>query len=398
MKFTPLSIHQSKTLQKMTAFATRLLFFGCILMLFPATILAQLKKEATKQTANLPAKVVLKTSRGLTFTGSVASVNGDTLTVKDKNGGITFFSMKTLQLVKFYDADGKLVDYPPKVASKEPSNSVVIETQTGDVIKGKLLARRGDTVEIDIGIGKPITLLMGQIKSLVRANEVSTTNKSSIVDYQAPYENPFAARGMLTLNGMQLKKGQSYYQNVYGIFFHNFGLHLSDYVNLQIGTTTIPVVGFINPNLTVPIGEYITVGGGVAFWITPESFTTSLFGSLAIGTRDNNIGLKVGKHLGNEGLFDNFSGSQALPFTIAAQARVGNNWSLVGELLAFSPQNDLNILAIGARYMRPRLALDFGLGGAGEIAKRSNCPTCRKDFFFGLPYITVSLIIGKRKK
>jgi hypothetical protein len=339
--------------------------------------------------------------------GDFVAKRGDTLLVKI-NQQVRYFDVKLAKSIVYRDQYLTIIRpenlekaIQNKLEDDQKPKKVIVETKDGSMIKGDLLDKRADTVILLIERQR-VFLTVDKIKSIKLASTITPPQYPTGI-----VENPAAARGILTPNGMPLLKGESYYQNVWGLVYNNFGFALTNEFSLHAGFDLVGLLsgfeegfllGYLNLNYSKEVAKNLYIGGGMIGWLgeaTDTKITVHALLSVNYGTRDHNIGLRIGRQLFNT---DRRFFGGGFPFTLSAQTRFADNWSFVGELAALSPRSEFNILTLGTRFFMNRFALDFGIAGAGRIQKA--CETCRfnfgDDFFFGIPYLAATFAIGDR--
>jgi len=270
----------------------------------------------------------------------------------------------------------------------------------GSIITGKIINKTASSTTIetkDLGI---ITLPESKIREVRKFEESTVTTEGKIW-----YQNPNCTRYLYAPSAIPLKKGEGYYQNVYGAGNAvNYGLTK----NISLGGGLVgPLGAYINTKVGFKLGEYVhvAVGGLIGngfFPINGNNFGLGVgFGVLTIGGYDHN--LTVGSGYG----FINTDGvveSQEKPmYVINGMVRVGKQFALVTENWIVNVQGDPfgrgvdrtgsyyeTFFSYAFRYMGQKSTLDAGfLNTPGLIDQ---------GWLIGIPYIGFVIRFGNYKE
>ncbi len=248
-----------------------------------------------------------------------------------------------------------------------------------------------------------ITKNLGTV-SILRANAKSITfiDPAQIKNGQYFFPNPHPTRYFFGPSAIPLKKGEKYFQNAY-LLSNSIQIGLND--NLSIGGgVVIPFLFYLTPKIGKKVAENIHVGGGL---LVASSFIADLnvglavgYGSITLGSNENNITLNAGWGAAKENNFDpltgisqNSWGAASRPmFTFSGMTRISKrcmllteNWFVSARNYQYDPNGKINgaqntynmIFSGGIRIMGEKSSLDVGILS----------PMLTGNAGFGIPYL-----------
>jgi hypothetical protein len=234
---------------------------------------------------------------------------------------------------------------------------------------------------------------LGEIK-IHKVDIMSRTEISKIKKVDGRYwlPNPQSARYFWAPNGYGLKKGESYYQNIW-VLYNQMSFGLTN--NFSIGAGTVPLFLFsseftpiwIVPKFSFPIVENkFNVGTG-AFLGTVVGAETGIFGLLygttTFGSRDKNVSL---------GLAYGFAQDQWMHrpiINLSSMIRIAPKGYFITENYVIPAEKGSTVLiSLGGRSIIRNLSLDYSLW-------LPFIPDM--DTFIAIPFLGVTIPIGKKK-
>jgi hypothetical protein len=250
----------------------------------------------------------------------------------------------------------------------------------GKTILGKLVSKSESALRISTQNLGQITLSKSAIKS------IKIIEESEIKNGQYLFPNPHPTRYFFGPSAIPLKKGEKYFQNAY-LLSNSIQVGLSDQVSIG-GGVVVPFLFYVTPKFGKKISENIHVGGGI---LIASSLISNLnlgvgvaYGSLTLGSKENNITLNVGWGATKGDSYDaltnttktswNFANKPM--FTISGMTRISRRCMLVSENWFFAvneytydaqmqangvKSNYNGILSGGLRIMLEKSSFDFGI-------------------------------------
>lgn len=207
-------------------------------------------------------------------------------------------------------------------------------------------------------------------------------------------ENLHSTRYFFAPNGYNLRKGESYYQNI-AIITHQFSYGFSDNFSLGAGIMPLFIIAgapspvWITPKFSVPVVENkLNVGVGALLGsVISADFRVPGFGLLyatsTLGSRDKNISFGAGWAYvdGNIARYPTFNLSGIL--------RLGPKGYIMTENYFIGTSDDfLAMISLGGRRLFSEIALDFGL-----FLPVTNL----FEDYFGIPWLGLAIPISKVK-
>ena len=207
-------------------------------------------------------------------------------------------------------------------------------------------------------------------------------------------ESPHSTRYFFGPTGYNLRTGQGYYQNAW-LLVNQVTYGFSDNFSVGVGVVPLFLFGFdyspvwVTPKFSVPIGhDKGAFGGGALLGGIPgqeQSGFGIVYGVGTVGSRDLNatLGLGYGYASGNwaDRPVINFGGLW----------RTSRKWAVQTENYIINTDGDnLYLFSIGARWMGPSIAIDFGL-----VRPYFNGDS---EGILALPWLSVTAPFGKKKR
>ncbi len=226
-------------------------------------------------------------------------------------------------------------------AQDEQKYEVIVILKNGSQFRGQVKSESDDVVVLIVdGVGE-ITLQRDEI-STMRSIEVSDEESDTgivIGPEVIPTDDYNANRYLLSPSGYGLKKGQSYYENIF-VAFNSFTFGVTDRFTLTVGAEllTLLVSGnnpilYISPRVNFPFDENNETGAfsaGVIYFTLPTDDFSGIGlaqGAVTFGTKNNNISLGAGFGFSSESDFDD----GAWMFNISATQRLSRKVSFVTD-------------------------------------------------------------------
>lgn len=241
----------------------------------------------------------------------------------------------------------------------EESQMVLVQTKDGNEYLGTIISE--DEVKITIrtqNLGD-ITLFRSDI---IRISDMDT---GKMVNGEFWFSNPQATRYYWLPNGYGLKKGESYYQNVW-IFFNQVSTGITD--NFSVGAGMVPLFLFagaetpvwITPKVSFPIvKDKFNLGAGALVGTVIGSDDGGfgiLYGLSTFGSRDKNLTIGLGWAYAGGTI------ANAPTVSLAGMIRTGPRGYFLTENYFISAGGEtVGILSAGGRRIIKRISLDYGL-------------------------------------
>ncbi|MGQ0829286.1 MAG: hypothetical protein ACT4ON_12940 [Bacteroidota bacterium] len=287
-----------------------------------------------------------------------------------------------------------------KSLALEYGDAIRVFTLTdGSILTGKIINKTINSTVIETKELGIINLPESKIRQVREFEEATITDNGKIW-----FKNPNCTRYLYAPSAIPLKKGEGYYQNVYGAGNAvNFGLSN----NISIGGGLVgPVGAYINTKVGFKLGNYVHIATGALlgnsfFPINNNNFGLGIgFGVFTIGNYDHNITVGAGYGFMNDRGKTKW---QEQPIFVAnGMARLGKKFALVTENWVINLQGDPldrgketesyyeTFFSYAFRYMGQKSTLDAGF---------LNTPTLiNKGWYIGIPYIGFVIRFGNYKE
>lgn len=283
-----------------------------------------------------------------------------------------------------------------KVSELKSELFVELILNDGKTILGKLASKTESTLSI-------LTKNLGQItlsKSAIKT--IKIIEESQIKNGQYLFPNPHPTRYFFGPSAIPLKKGEKYFQNAY-LLSNSMQIGLSDEFSIG-GGVVVPFLFYITPKFGKKISENVHVGGGI---LIASSLISNLnlgvgvgYGSLTLGSHENNVTLNVGWGATKGDSYDALSNTSKTSwsfankpmFTFSGMTRISRRCMLVSENWIFAvyeytydaqmnangvKSNYNGVLSGGVRIMLEKSSFDFGILSPMGVSSS----------FMGIPYI-----------
>ncbi|MEK6478781.1 hypothetical protein WJR50_14640 [Catalinimonas sp. 4WD22] len=208
--------------------------------------------------------------------------------------------MKKSIKITFIIAFLSLMLYQPEnVQAQEQTGELLwqVETKDGNVYYGKILSQSQEILRLETENLGILNIPVENIRSVRELNE----NEVKAGDIWP--ENAQATRYFFAPNGYGLRKGESYYQNVW-IFFNQVSVGVSDNFSLGLGMVPLflfagaPTPVWITPKFSVPVKkDKLNVGAGALIGTVIGEGSTGFglaYGVITVGDRNKNLNVGIG--------------------------------------------------------------------------------------------------------
>lgn len=234
----------------------------------------------------------------------------------------------------------------------------LVETEDGNEFMGTLVDEDDSQLILLTEIYGRVHIPISQIKTR------RVLKKSSLIEGEHWFDNPYATRYFFMTNGYGLKKGEAYYQNTW-ILFNQMNYGITN--NISIGGGLVPLFlfagaptpVFLTPKITLPIvKDKFNVGAGAILgYVLGEGAGFGIgYGAMSLGNRDRNLTLGAGWAYADS----QWANSPTL--TLSGMIRVGRKGYLLTENYYIGIEgSSVGILSFGGRSVQKRLAVDYGL-------------------------------------
>lgn len=253
----------------------------------------------------------------------------------------------------------------------------------GQILSADSLKMQFKTQKIGI-----ITL---KIREIVKITKIENP---ILVDGEVREENNQVMRYFLFSNGYAVRKGETYYQNIW-VLFNQITMGLGDRINLSVGMMPLFFFGgtpspiWANLKASFPIiKEKVSIGGGVLAGsvLGAESGLIGLgYGNITFGSLSKNLTFGVGYG------FSSQSGNTTIPlFSVSGMIKVGKKGYLLTEnhIIGLGSNGSLSLVSMGGRYVGRKISIDYGV---------FTPITSGLDTFITIPWIGIVIPLGKQK-
>ncbi|WP_297693648.1 hypothetical protein [uncultured Eudoraea sp.] len=262
-----------------------------------------------------------------------------------------------------------------------------VVTLDGNEYNGTLISRDADEIVLNSTNLGEITIPVATIKKLTRLED------RNIVQGEVWTDNPQATRYFWAPSSYGLKKGESYYQNVW-IFFNQFAFGVTE--NFSIGLGIVPIFLFggyatpvwVTPKFSIPIEENkfnLGVGGLFGSVLGNGGGYGIVYGTTTFGSRDKNVNIGVGY-----GFIDD-EWADVPTLSLSAVIRTGKRgYFLTENYIIDAGDSVLGILSFGGRtVLNGGVSIDYG----GFIPLEEDI-----DGFILVPWLGIVVPLGKKGK
>ena len=252
--------------------------------------------------------------------------------------------------------------------SGQELQEVIIKTVTGEELTGTIKSSTDST----------LILVIKDVGELIinKSNIVSIENiQPSEIKYDKrgfPIDEYNSNRYLANPSGYGLRRGQSYYENIY-VFFNSFGFGVTDNFTISIGAeiATLLFGGnspllYVSPRFSFPFSSETGAfsAGAIFFTLPDEDFDGFGIaqGAITLGGRNNNVNFGFGVGFSTENDFN----EGVLMTSFAATTRLSRKLSLVTDNFILSDSDfDDTVVTLSAalriHFNKSKSALNVGL-------------------------------------
>jgi hypothetical protein len=273
-----------------------------------------------------------------------------------RNSGI-YFIMFILLIIIGQTAAYSQVNMPESQAKK-----VLVTMKDGSTMQGTVTSENAQEISLATENLGTISIKRDRIRSIVQLDSENLKKGK----YWFP--NPNYSRYFFG-PGIQLKKGDGYYQNV-DLFLNTASYGLTNFFSIGGGVELFSTLSghpifVLMPKLGFQVGNSFWLGGGILYVNAFEGIGDFGglgigYGSATFGNDNSNVSLGVGW-----GYFDG-SWSEKPIVTVSGMTRVSRRIGLVTENW-FVP--NYAVFSYGVRFMGEKIAVDIGLLNSKDIIK-----------------------------
>lgn len=345
------------------------------------------KEPITAKNADTVSRYIVTLNDGTRLIGKVTSRTKADIIIVDNNIGekkIARSKIKSMEL-------------------QYGSETKIISLIDGSIISGQILNKTDDYTVVKTKDLGTVILPASKIKQDRNYEESTITNQGKIW-----FKNPNCTRYLFAPSAYQLKKGEGYYQNIYGAFNAvNYGIN--DFFTIGGGITG-PIGAYLNAKAGVKIVKNVNLAVGVLvgnsfFEIDNNSYGIGLgFGVLTVGNYDHNITFGAGYGIVNNKGFTDWMLKPV--YTINGMVRISKGFALVSENWIVNVQGnpfdragydnvDISqhyevFYSYAFRYMGQKTSLDAGFVNTPGLFE--------KGWYIGVPYIGFVIRFGNYKE
>ena len=230
-----------------------------------------------------------------------------------------------------------------------------VQTLDGNVYQGYLMEDTNEYIVFETKNLGRITIQRSDIESLIEMDQTQLKEDGYWFD------NPQAARYFFQPNGYGLKKGESYYQNIW-VLWNQMSFGMSD--NFSLGIGIVPTFLFagasspvwITPKVSIPIVEdKFNIGGGALIGTIlgeQQSGFGITYGVATLGSKDYNASIGLGYG------YENAVWSSNAIITASALLRLSKKGYFITENYFF---DEVTLLSFGARFILKKVGIDVAL-------------------------------------
>lgn len=261
-----------------------------------------------------------------------------------------------------------------------------VETNDGNEYIGNILERTQTILRIRTVRLGDLTL---RIVDIVRIESIEESQLRAGIHW---FDNPQATRYFFQPNGYGLKKGESYYQNIW-VLFNQVSVGVTDNFSIGLGMVPTFLVGetegmpvWVTPKFSFPmVDDKVNLGLGVIYagaLGSGEGGVGIAYSVSTFGTKDKNFSFGLGYGFSDGRLAD------APTITFSTMIRTGQRGYFLSENYFISvPGEQLAIISIGGRRIIKRAGVDFGL--FAPVASD-------QTEFFAIPWLGMTFRLDKR--
>lgn len=227
------------------------------------------------------------------------------------------------------------------VAQEGEKYEVLVVMKNGSQFRGQVLSETDEQVVLAVENVGEITIRRIDIKSM---QSVLAEKKVEEDPTFIPIDDYNANRYLISPSGYGLRKGQSYYENIY-LAFNSFSFGLTDRFTVTVGAelytlllgSESPII-YISPRVNFPFDDAQSTGAfsaGVIYFTLPNDDFDGiglLQGAVTFGNKNNNVSIGGGFGFSSESDFND----GALMFNLSATQRLSRKLSFVTDNIALT--------------------------------------------------------------
>jgi len=255
--------------------------------------------------------------------------------------------------------------YSQADVSVSQSKTYLITLKDGTSIRGTIVSEKPQEISLTTENLGTVTIKRDRIKSMI------LLDKSNFKNGKYWFPNPNYSRYFIG-PGIQLKKGDGYYQNV-DLLVNTVSYGVTNFFSIGGGVELLstlhgqPII-LLMPKLGVEVTKNLWLGGGILY-VNFSALGKNVdisggfgigYGSATIGNENNNLSLGIG--FGYVGSM----WSDKPVITLSGMTRVSPRFGLVMENW-FVP--NYSIFTYGVRFIGEKMSFDIGLVNSQGIVK-----------------------------
>ncbi len=246
----------------------------------------------------------------------------------------------------------------------DTSATYLIKLKDESLFTGRFIEKK-DSVYIFSSKSTKIEVVISDIES------VSVVDPSRFVKGKYWFPNPHHTRYLFSPSAFNLKKGDGYYQNTYGVI-NSLNYGLSDHFTIGAGTELISLFNGTPILVMTPkfggydIGNKLKVGGGAFLAVAEEGIFGIGYGIVTKGTEDKNITFGLGWAFSSEGELETKPVG-----TISGMIRFRKNIAFISENWLIPFDGYRPFFSYGLRFFGERMSVDLALINSPEIASEA---------------------------
>jgi hypothetical protein len=273
-------------------------------------------------------------------------------------------------------------------AQKQDTTSLYrIETRDGNEYIGKIVEQNNDQIILKT---EKLGVLAIRVIEVVKLDPIKA---SQVKRDEYWLDNLQSTRYLWSPNAYGLKRGEGYYQNIW-ILFNQFSVGVTDHFSLGGGMIPLflfagaPTPAWFTPKVSIPVKNNrlnLGIGGlfGGVIGVENTGFGI-LYGTITLGSRDQNVSLGLGNGYTGEGGWANNPA-----FSFSGLLRTGPRGYLITENYYIRGNvSDLILFSIGGRRIIKNTGLDFGLV----------IPSDTGGSLFAVPWLGFTVPFGKKAR
>lgn len=235
-----------------------------------------------------------------------------------------------------------------------------VKLKDGSVFTGKFIETVGDTMYFNLASSR----------LAIRKNELAGVRKIRLGAFKEGtdwYPNPHHTRYLFGPSAFNLKAGEGYYQNIYGVINSvNYGV--SDNFSIGGGTELIslfngsPFFGVFPKIGNINLGKNVYGGVGTLLLFGEGGFGGIGYGLVTMGDEDRNFTFGAGGLFGSDGI-----SSEGPILTFSGMYRLSRNIALISENWAVVNDGVHPVFSYGVRFFGEKISVDVAFINNGDI-------------------------------